>query len=112
MAGVGPMFGQFGQFFVYQKERCKDPYPLERCANETKRLLGVLEKRLEGREYLIDAGYTIVDMATFPWVYTLEQFYKAYDFLELSNYPNEFAWKSRCMERPATIRGLKVCEVP
>ncbi|KAJ7532613.1 hypothetical protein O6H91_13G011900 [Diphasiastrum complanatum] len=109
MAGVGPMFGQLGHFYKYAKEKCKDPYPVTRYANEAKRLLGVLEKRLEGREYLIDAGYTIVDMATFPWVYTLDHFYKASEFLELSKYPNVLAWQSRCMQRPATIRGLNVC---
>ncbi|KAJ7532616.1 hypothetical protein O6H91_13G012000 [Diphasiastrum complanatum] len=109
MAGVGPMFGQFGHFFLFAKEKCKDPYPLERYANEAKRLLGVLEKRLEGREYIIDAGYTIVDMATFPWVHSLEE--KASDFLEYSKYPNVIAWKSRCLQRPATIRGLKVCSI-
>lgn len=48
-----------------------DPYPLERYTTEAKRILGVLEKRLEGREYLIDFGYTIADMATFPWVICL-----------------------------------------
>ncbi len=49
----------------------KDPYPLERYTKEAKRLLGVLEKRLEGREYLIDDGYTIADISTFPWVLCL-----------------------------------------
>jgi GST-like protein len=64
MAGVGPMFGQFGHFLRFGQETCKDPYPTERYGNEAKRLLGVLEKRLEGRDFLIDDGYSITDMAT------------------------------------------------
>ncbi|CAM6023423.1 unnamed protein product [Sphagnum balticum] len=108
MAGVGPMFGQFGHFFKYAKEKCKDPYPVERYANEVKRLLGVLEKRLEGREYLIDDGYSIADMATMPWVYTLERFYHAEEKLEVASFPNVVAWKARCLAHPATARGMKV----
>ncbi|CAI5525952.1 unnamed protein product [Closterium sp. Naga37s-1] len=72
MGGVGPMFGQFGHFFKYARDKCDHPYPTERYTNEARRLLGVLEKRLEGREFLIDAGYTIADMATFPWVICLK----------------------------------------
>ena len=63
---------QFGHFYKYAKDKCDHPYPVQRYTNEAKRLLGVLEKRLDGREFLIDAGYTIADMATFPWVRCLK----------------------------------------
>ena len=63
---------QFGHFYKYAKDKCNHPYPVERYTKEAKRLLAVLEKRLEGREFLIDAGYTIADMATFPWVRCLK----------------------------------------
>ncbi|CAI5493385.1 unnamed protein product [Closterium sp. Naga37s-1] len=71
VGGVGPMFGQFGMFYKFAGDKCDHPYPLQRYTEETRRLLGVLEKRLEGREFLVDAGYTIADMATFPWVNSL-----------------------------------------
>jgi GST-like protein len=64
MGGVGPMFGQFGHFYRFAKDKCKDPYPTERYGNEAKRLLGVLEERLKGRDFIIDDGYSIADMAT------------------------------------------------
>eukprot|EP00850_Spirogloea_muscicola_P006394 SM000030S11403 [mRNA] locus=s30:547882:549180:+ [translate_table: standard] len=110
MGGVGPMFGQLGHFYKYGKDKCDHPYPLERYSKETKRLLGVLEKRLEGREYLIDDGYSIADMATFPWVHCLQVFYEASDLLELQNFPNVLAWKERCASRPATAKGMTVCK--
>ena len=72
MGGVGPMFGQFGHFYKYGRDKCDHPYPVERYSTEAKRLLGVLEGRLEGREFILDYGYSIVDMATFPWVVCLE----------------------------------------
>ena len=62
MAGVGPMFGQFGHFYKFAKERIL--YPTERYTNEACRLLGVLEKRLEGRDYLMEDEYTIADICT------------------------------------------------
>ncbi|KAL3675451.1 hypothetical protein R1sor_025399 [Riccia sorocarpa] len=112
MAGVGPMFGQFGHFYKYAGEKCKDPYPVERYSTEAKRLLGVLEKRLEGRQFLVGDQYTIADIATFPWVRCLETGYNAAEYLGLSNLPNVVAWRARCEERPATARGLTVCAFP
>lgn len=100
---------QFGHFFKYAKDKCLDPYPVERYTNETKRLLGVVEKRLEGRDFIIDDGYSIADMAIFPWVQCLETFYLASDKLELQNFPKVLAWKNRCLERPKTAKGMKVC---
>eukprot|EP00897_Mesotaenium_endlicherianum_P009755 jgi/Mesen1/8808/ME000053S08215 len=112
MGGVGPMFGQFGHFYKYAKDKCQDPYPVTRYTNEAKRLLGVLEKRLEGRDYLTDAGYTIADMATFPWIHCLEVFYGAAEHLELEkSFPRVMAWKRRCAERPLTAKGMTVCKM-
>ncbi|CAI5958919.1 unnamed protein product [Closterium sp. NIES-64] len=111
VGGVGPMFGQFGMFYKFAREQCDHPYPLQRYTEETRRLLGVLEKRLEGREFLVDAGYTIADMATFPWVNSLQVFYKADDQLHLSSYPRVLEWKDRCMARPLTAKGMLVCSV-
>ncbi len=109
VGGVGPMFGQFGHFYKYAKE--KIPYGIERYQNETKRLLGVLEKRLQKREFLVGAEYTIADMATFPWVGSLDWGYKAAETLELESFPTVMAWCDRCRERPASVRGLEVTKV-
>jgi len=64
IGGPGPFFGQFGHFHTLESEKCDHPYPLERYAKETIRLLSVLEKRLEGRKFLINDEYTIADMAS------------------------------------------------
>ena len=108
MAGVGPMFGQLGHFFKYAKDKCDHPYPVERYTAEAKRLLGVLEKRLDGSDYLI-GDYSIADMATFPWVDCLEEFYGAGEQVGLKDFPNVAAWRKRCNARPAVVRGKKVC---
>jgi len=97
---IGPMFGQFGHFFKYARDKCDHPYPLERYTNEAKRLLGVLEHELSDREYLI-GQYTIADIATVPWVNGLSVSYGARDILQLSDFPRVEAWVERITTRPA-----------
>ena len=109
VGGVGPMFGQFGHFYKYAKE--KVPYGIERYQKETRRLLGVLEKQLQGRDFLVGDDLTIADMATFPWVGSLDWGYKAAEVLQLSDFPTVMAWCDRCQQRPATARGLAVLKV-
>ncbi|MCJ9428630.1 glutathione S-transferase N-terminal domain-containing protein [Kordiimonas marina] len=104
MGGVGPMFGQLGHFFKYARDKCDHPYPVERYTNEAKRLLGVLEKRLEGRDYIVDE-YSIADIAIFPWVNCLEEFYGVVEQVDLYSFGNVEAWRARCNARPATIKG-------
>lgn len=82
---------------------------MERYSTEVKRLLGVLEKQLEGKEFLVGGEYSIADMDTVPWVRYLDTGLAAAEFLGLSNFPNVLAWKDRCLARPATARGLTVC---
>ena len=106
MGGVGPMFGQFGHFYKFVADKVTDPYPTERYSNETKRLLGVLESRLDGRDYIMGDQYTIADIAIFPWVRTLGGFYEASDALGLDAYKNVGAHLERCLARPAVERGL------
>ncbi len=106
MGGVGPMFGQFGHFFKFVADKVTDPYPTERYLNETKRLLGVLEGRLDGRNYIMGDQYTIADIAIFPWVRTLGGFYEAGEALDLDAYKNVGAHLERCQARPAVERGL------
>ncbi|AGH94381.1 glutathione binding-like protein [Pseudobdellovibrio exovorus] len=109
VGGVGPMFGQFGHFFKYAKEKCDHPYPVERYKTESKRILGVLNKRLEGRTFLVGETYTIADMATFPWVLCLINHYQAADVLDINSFTNITAWLERIQARPLTAKGLNVC---
>ena len=109
VGGIGPMFGQFGHFFKFAKETCTDPYPVDRYAKETRRLLDVLEKRLEGRTYLVGEEYSIADISIFPWVGCLGQYYEASEILELDRFKNVTIWYKKCSERPASIKGSTVC---
>ena len=108
---IGPMFGQFGHFYKFAVDQCQDPYPLERYKTETKRLLAVLEQRLNDRDYIMGANYTIADMAIFPWVETLNGFYQAGDALGYADFKNVVAWISRCGSRPAVETGKTVCTI-
>ncbi|MEL6899964.1 MAG: glutathione S-transferase C-terminal domain-containing protein [Cyanobacteria bacterium J06606_4] len=109
VGGVGPMFGQFGHFYKYAKE--KVPYGIERYQTETRRLLGVLDKRLQGRDFLLGADYTIADMAIFPWVGSLDWGLHAAETLQLKDFSAVMAWCDRCQQRPASARGLDVLNV-
>ncbi|HET7538880.1 MAG TPA: glutathione S-transferase N-terminal domain-containing protein [Polyangiaceae bacterium] len=108
---IGPMFGQFGHFFKYARDKCDHPYPLERYTNEAKRLLGVLNHELSDKEYLI-GEYTIADIATVPWVNGLRAGYGAGDVLPLADFPNVQAWVERIIERPAYRIGKDVAKLP
>lgn len=109
MAGLGPMFGQFGHFYKYAKEACDHPYPTERYTKEAKRLLNVLEKRMEGRTFIVGEEYSIADMAIVPWVSCLEKFYEATEQLGLKDFKNVNAWVERVLSREKTKKGAEVC---
>lgn len=99
-SGVGPMQGQANVFFRYFPE--KIPAVIERYHNETKRLYGVLEERLKGRDFLCDE-YSIADIATWPWVRI-----HAWAGLEIDDLPNLQKWIDRIAERPAVQRGIEI----
>lgn len=100
---------QFGHFYKFAKDKCDHPYPVQRYSTEVKRLLGVLDKQLEGKEFLVGNEYSIADMASFPWVRAMEKDMNAAEILGLSNFPNVTAWVDRLQERPATAKGITVC---
>lgn len=106
---IGPMFGQLGHFYLFAKDACDHPYPVERYTTETKSLLGVLEKRLDGRTFLVGEAYSIADMATFPWVVPLGRLDETDNLLELNKYTNVNSWIGRILERPKTQAGMEVC---
>lgn len=109
MGGVGPMFGQFGHFFKYAADKvANNSYPVDRYRDEAKRLLSVLDARLDGREWLMGDEYTIADIATWPWVRGTDVFYNARDVLELDSFRNVSAWVERAWARPASQKGWAV----
>ncbi len=107
-SAVGPMFGAFGHFHTYGKDNCDHPYPEQRFANESKRILRIVDEQLNGQDYLIADEYSIADISVFPWVIWLDMFYQASDLLGLDSYQNINRWLARCLNRPATKRGLDV----
>lgn len=107
-SAVGPMFGAFGHFHTYGKDNCDHPYPEQRFANETKRLLTILNERLQHQDYIVGNDYSIADISIFPWVIWLDVFYKASEQLELASFTHVNRWLELCKARPATIRGFAV----
>ncbi len=107
MASVGPMFGQFGHFYKFAKGKT-DKYGEERYGKEVNRLLGVLERQLEGREYLVD-DLSIADIATAPWIRALD-FYEGKEAVSYGDFPNVDAWVTRFFARPAVQRGAEICK--
>jgi GSH-dependent disulfide-bond oxidoreductase len=106
-AHLGPMLGQFGHFHVYAKGKTTDSYAEQRYLQETKRLLKVLDTRLQGRDYILD-DYSIVDMAMVPWLEGVANFYKAEAITEMPSFSNVQAWRQRVTARPAYQRGKDV----
>jgi len=104
MGGVGPMFGQAHHFLRAAKE--KVPYAIKRYSEETRRLYGVLQKRLSEAEYL--AGeYSIADIATFPWVARFE-----WHKVDLADFPAVKRWFDAIAARPAVAKGMAVPTPP
>ncbi|MCD6069782.1 MAG: glutathione S-transferase [Microvirga sp.] len=108
MAAVGPMFGQLGFFHKFAGREIEDKRPLERYRNESKRLLGVLETRLEGRDWIMGEDYTIADISLLGWVRNLIGFYGAGELVEFDSLKRVPAWLERGLARPAVQRGLAI----
>jgi GST-like protein len=105
MGGVGPMFGQVGFFHKFAGKEYADKRPLQRYVSESKRLLAVLNLRLEAGEWLMGENYTIADMATFPWISNLIGFYDAGDLVGIADFPHVTRALRAFVQRPAVIRG-------
>jgi GST-like protein len=111
VGGPGPMFGQFGHFYKYAKDKCEHPYPVERYQTETKRLLTVIDQQLRQQAFIAGDEYSIADIAIAPWVTCLDHHYNAGADLQLSEYENVQRWLQSFLERPAVQRGMKVCAI-
>ncbi len=108
MGGIGPMFGQVGFFHKFAGKDYEDKRPRDRYVAESKRLLGVLEKRLEGRSWIMGDDFTIADIAIFPWVRGLVGFYDAGDLVGINDFPGVQRVLAAFVARPAVARGLTI----
>ena len=108
MAGIGPMFGQVGFFHKFAGKDYEDKRPRDRYAAESKRLLGVLNRRLADRAWIMGDGFTIADVATFPWINNLIGFYGAADLVGIADFPHVKRALSSFMARPAVVKGLGI----
>ena len=108
MGGVGPMFGQVGFFHKFAGKDYEDKRPLERYLGESKRLLGVLEQRLQDRDWIMGEQYTIADIAIFPWVRCLVGFYGAGDLVGFHHFPNVQRVLDAFLARPAVVKGVDI----
>ncbi|GAB5390405.1 MAG: glutathione S-transferase N-terminal domain-containing protein [Alphaproteobacteria bacterium] len=99
MGGLGPMLGQNHHFSHYAPE--KIDYAITRYVDETARLYGVLNRRLEGRDFIIGDKYTIADMACYPWILWDRQGQDRADF------PHLAAWFDRIKARPMTVEAYE-----
>ncbi len=100
MAGFGPMLGQTHHFRIYAPEKIE--YAINRYTNEANRLYGVLNRRLEGRDYIC-GEYSIADMACIGWAKLWER-----QGQDIAQFPNVKAWIDRMLARPAVQKGLSV----
>jgi GSH-dependent disulfide-bond oxidoreductase len=108
MGAIGPMFGQLGFFHKFAGAAFEDKRPRDRYAAEAKRLLGVLETRLEGRDWIMGDESTIADIATLGWVRNLIGLYGAGELVDYAALRNVPAWLERGLARPAVARGLTI----
>jgi GST-like protein len=112
MGGIGPMFGQVGFFYKFAGKEIADKRPLERYVAESKRLLGVMETRLAGRQWIMDDEYTIADISMLGWVRNLIGFYGARELVAFDDFKEVPVWLERALARPAVQRGLNIPKRP
>ncbi len=108
MGGIGPMFGQVGFFNKFAGKSYEDKRPLNRYVAESKRLLGVLDRRLADHRWMMGDAYSIADMAIFPWVRNLIGFYEAGDLVGIDGYANVKRALQAFLARPAVARALDI----
>ena len=108
MGGIGPMFGQLGFFHTFAGKDFEDKRPRDRYVAESKRLLGVLNRLLMGKAWVMGADYSIADIAIFPWVRNLIGFYDAGDLVGFQEFPEVARVLEAFVARPAVVKGLAV----
>ena len=106
-SAMGPMFGQVGFFHKFAGREFPDKRPLDHYVAESKRLLGVLDRRLDGRDWVMD-DYSIADISMLGWVRNLVTYYEARELVGFDAFANAGAWLERGLARPAVQRGLRI----
>ena len=108
MGAIGPMFGQVGFFNKFAGKDYQDKRPRDRYVGESKRLLAVMEKRLDRRSWFMGDEYTIADVSMLGWVRNLINFYEARELVAFDSLKHVPAWLERGLARPAVQRGLNI----
>ncbi|MDC7831178.1 MULTISPECIES: glutathione S-transferase N-terminal domain-containing protein [Pseudomonas] len=112
MGGIGPMFGQLGFFTKFAGKAIEDPRPRERYVAEARRLLGVLDGQLKGRTWILGEDYSLVDIATFPWIRALLEVYQVANLVGFQDFPEVRRALDAFLARPAVQRGLQIPAAP
>ena len=112
MGGIGPMFGQLGFFHKFAGKAYEDKRPRDRYVAESKRLLGVLDQRLAGRDWVMGEHYSIADIAILPWVRNLVGFYEARDLVGFDDFKEVQRVLAQFVARPAVVKGLNIPPAP
>jgi GSH-dependent disulfide-bond oxidoreductase len=112
MASIGPMFGQVGFFHKFAGKEYPDKRPLQRYVAESNRLLGVLDRRLKERDWIMGEDYSIADISTFPWVANLIGYYGAGELVGITNFPQVIRALRAFERRPAVVRGMQIPAPP
>jgi GSH-dependent disulfide-bond oxidoreductase len=105
---IGPMFGQVGFFYKFEGRKWEDKRPLNRYVKESRRLLGVLDRHLDRQTWMMGDDYTIADIAIFPLVRNLVDFYKAGELIGMDDFRNVKRVLAVFLERPAVKKGLEI----
>ena len=108
VGGVGPMFGQLGFFHKFAGKDWEDKRPRDRYVGETRRLLGVMDRHLESRAWMLGDDYSIADIAIFPMVNNLIGFYGARELVGYDEFNHVDRVLQAFLARPAVSRGLKI----
>ncbi len=112
MGGIGPMFGQLGFFHKFAGKAYEDKRPRDRYVAESRRLLQVLDRHLQGRDWVLGDTYSVADIAMFPWVRNLVGFYEAGDLVGFGDFANVRRVLDAFVARPAVKRGLAIPAAP
>jgi len=106
IGGLGPMFGQLGFFYKFAGKDMEDPRPVDRYIGEAKRLLAVVDKQLEGRDWITGA-FSIADIAIAPLLNALD-FYGAKEAVGYDDLKNVPAYVDRFFARPAVAKARRI----
>ncbi|QFT33751.1 Disulfide-bond oxidoreductase YfcG [Labrenzia sp. THAF82] len=108
MGGLGPMTGQLGFFHKFAGKEYEDRRPFERYRDEVKRLLGLLDRQLEGRQFIMGDDYTIADVTSWPWARNINGFYEAAEVTGYLDHKNVVRWVETCLARPASEKAVNI----